>query len=406
MGNTPNIRFKGYTDDWEQRKVGEIFTERTERANGDEELLSVTISNGVIKQADSVKRNIASEDKSNYKVVKVGDLPYNSMRMWQGALGTSEYNGIVSPAYTVLVPSEDANAKFFMELFKKESSLQIFTRWSQGLTSDTWNLKFPLLSEIKFLIPIVEEQTKMGEYFKRLDNLISLHQRKCDETKELKKYMLQKMFPQNGEKIPEIRFEGFTDDWEQRRLGEYCNLITKGTTPSKFNDCGLITFVKIEALSGKRIIKTLCTGIDEDIHRGELARSVLEKNDIVFAIAGATLGKCAIVTEDILPANTNQALAILRLNNNIDRAFVYFSLTSIAMESYIKQIKSVGAQPNLSLEQMRNYRFPCPVNQEEQRKIGEYFDTLDSLITLHQRKCDELKEVKKYMLQNMFPQKG
>ena len=191
---TPEIRFEGFTDAWEQRKLGEIFKERTERATGDEELLSVTIGSGVIRQVDSDKRNIASEDKSNYKVVRKGDVPYNSMRMWQGAVGNSEYDGIVSPAYTVLVPTAQANGKFFMELFKKESTLKIFQRWSQGLTSDTWNLKYPVLSSIEFYMPSIEEQTKIAEYFMSLDHLITLHQRKCDELQNIKKFMLQNMF--------------------------------------------------------------------------------------------------------------------------------------------------------------------------------------------------------------------
>lgn len=194
----PEIRFKGFTEAWEQRKLGEVLKERTERAKGDEELLSVTIANGVIRQIDSEKRNTASEDRSNYKIVKKGDVPYNSMRMWQGAVGNSKYNGIVSPAYTILTPTPEANGKFFMELFKKKSTLQIFQRWSQGLTSDTWNLKYPILSSIQFAIPSVEEQEKIAEYFSSLDHLITLHQRKCDTLKELKKYMLQNMFPKKG----------------------------------------------------------------------------------------------------------------------------------------------------------------------------------------------------------------
>lgn len=190
----PEIRFDGFTDDWEQRKLGEVFRERIERATGDEELLSVTIAHGVIRQADSEKRNIASEDKKNYKVVHHGDVPYNSMRMWQGAVGNSEYCGIVSPAYTVLIPTQEANGKFFMELFKKENSLKIFQRWSQGLTSDTWNLKYPVLSTIEFHIPNINEQNKIATYFSHLDLLITLHQQKCDDLKKLKKYMLQNMF--------------------------------------------------------------------------------------------------------------------------------------------------------------------------------------------------------------------
>ena len=191
-----DFNFKTY--DWEQRKLGDVFDERSERASGNEELLSVTISNGVIRQIDSEKRNIASEDKSNYKVVKKGDVPYNSMRMWQGAVGTSDYDGIVSPAYTVLIPKNNCNGKFFMELFKKQPTLEIFKRWSQGLTSDTWNLKYPVLSTIPFMVPSVKEQEKIAEYFKSLDNLITLHQRKCEQLKELKKFMLQNMFPKKG----------------------------------------------------------------------------------------------------------------------------------------------------------------------------------------------------------------
>ena len=192
--SVPKIRFSGFTDTWEQRKLGEVFNERTERAKGNEELLSVTINNGVIRQIDSDKRNIASEDKSNYKIVQIGDVPYNSMRMWQGAVGNSEYNGIVSPAYTVLVPSNNADSKFFVELFKKNSTLNIFQRWSQGLTSDTWNLKYPILSKIEFYMPMIDEQKKIGSLFSKLDHLITLHQSKCDKLKEVKKYMLQNMF--------------------------------------------------------------------------------------------------------------------------------------------------------------------------------------------------------------------
>ena len=190
----PAIRFDGFADDWEQRKLGEVLKERTERAQGGEELLSVTIANGVIRQADSEKRNIASEDKSNYKIVRKGDIPYNSMRMWQGAVGNSEYDGIVSPAYTVLVPTDEADAKFFMEYFKKENSLQLFQRWSQGLTSDTWNLKYSTLSSMRFSMPSMAEQQQIGDDFSKLDHLITLHQRKYEILQEVKKYMLQNMF--------------------------------------------------------------------------------------------------------------------------------------------------------------------------------------------------------------------
>ena len=403
MADIPKIRFKGFTEPWEQRKLGEVLKERTERAKGDEELLSVTIANGVIRQIDSEKRNTASEDRSNYKIVKKGDVPYNSMRMWQGAVGNSKYNGIVSPAYTILTPTSEANGKFFMELFKKKSTLQIFQRWSQGLTSDTWNLKYPILSSIQFAIPSVEEQEKIAEYFSHLDNLITLHQRKCDDTKELKKYMLQKMFPKNGEKFPEIRFKGFTEAWEQRKLGTLCSLITKGTTPKDKSGNGEVNFIKVENINSDNGEITSMSKISIEEHEGYLKRSKLEKNDIVFSIAG-TLGRVSVVKSSILPANTNQALAIIRVKEGYI-PFLTTVLKGPTVEDFIKKNPTIGAQPNLSLEQVNNLDISYP-SLVEQQKIGDYFTNLDNLITLHQRKCDTLKELKKYMLQNMFPKKG
>ena len=192
--DVPEIRFKEFTYAWEQRKLEEFLKERTERAEGDEELLSVTINKGVIRQLESDKKNNSSENKSNYKLVYKGDIPYNSMRMWQGAVGVSQFEGIVSPAYTVLIPTEEADGKFLMELFKKSSSLQIFTRWSQGLTSDTWNLKYPTLSKLSFFVPYIKEQNKIAKLLQELDDLITLHQRKLEELKNMKKTLLQQMF--------------------------------------------------------------------------------------------------------------------------------------------------------------------------------------------------------------------
>ena len=141
------VRFKA--DDgsefpkWKEKRLGDVFTERTERSKGGETLLSVTIAQGIVRQSETDKRNTASENKSNYKIVKRNDLAYNTMRMWQGAEGVSEYDGIVSPAYTVITTLDGNNSYFFEILFKQTFMLQIFQRYSQGLTSDTWNLKFP-----------------------------------------------------------------------------------------------------------------------------------------------------------------------------------------------------------------------------------------------------------------------
>ncbi|MCQ9242988.1 restriction endonuclease subunit S [Streptococcus suis] len=189
----PELRFPEFTDAWKQRKLGECFLERVERS-AEGELLSVTISDGVRRFSDLDRKDNSSEDKANYKVLRQGDIVYNSMRMWQGASGYSRYDGIVSPAYTVLIPTEISHALFFSYLFKKSSLLQLFQVNSQGLTSDTWNLKYKPFSHIVVPSPILPEQEAIGSFFSDLDQLITLHQRQLDHLKLLKKALLQQMF--------------------------------------------------------------------------------------------------------------------------------------------------------------------------------------------------------------------
>ncbi|NQI35357.1 restriction endonuclease subunit S [Streptococcus suis] len=189
----PELRFPEFTDAWKQRKLGEYFVERLE-CSAEGELLSVTISDGVRRFSELGRKDNSSEDKTKYKVLKQGDIVYNSMRMWQGASGYSIYDGIVSPAYTVLIPTYLSYALFFSYLFKRSSSLQIFQVNSQGLTSDTWNLKYKPFSNIVFPAPTLPEQEAIGNFFSDLDQLITLHQRQLDHLKLLKKALLQQMF--------------------------------------------------------------------------------------------------------------------------------------------------------------------------------------------------------------------
>ena len=178
---------------WEQRRLEKYFDERSERSDKGE-LISVTINSGVVKAIDLDRRDNSSEDKSNYKRVEKGDIAYNSMRMWQGASGYSAYSGILSPAYTVIIPKEGVHSEFFAYMFKKHELIQIFQKNSQGLTSDTWNLKFPTLKRIKVSTPSYEEQVKIANIFNELDQLITLHQRELNSLKNMKKSLLQQMF--------------------------------------------------------------------------------------------------------------------------------------------------------------------------------------------------------------------
>ena len=344
--------------DWEQRKLGEVLKERTKRAQGGEELLSVTIANGVIRQADSEKRNIASEDKSNYKIVRKGDIPYNSMRMWQGAVGNSEYDGIVSPAYTVLVPTDEANAKFFMEYFKKENSLQLFQRWSQGLTSDTWNLKYPTLSSMRFSMPSIEEQNRIASYFEQLDHLITLHHRKCIILRKMK-----------------------VNDWEQRKVGDY---LTESREIGNKGD-----------VARKMTVKLWGKGVYEKLEAGSTNTQYFIRHANQFIYSKLDFLNCAfgVVPEELESLETTAdvpAFDCVYMNP-------YFMFYRTIQPSFYIQ-NGIIANGSRKAKRIHTDTFlempisvPCLT---EQNKIVGYFQSLDHLITLHHRKRVILKKTK------------
>ena len=186
------LRFD-FDDVWKTVKIKDIFDERSEKGFLDLELLSVTLNDGVIKRSEIESKDNSNENKSNYKHVLPGDIVYNSMRMWQGASGVSPYEGIVSPAYTILIP-KNVYSKYFGYYFKTNEMVYQFKKYSQGLTSDTWNLKYPLISEIKIKIPSIEEQKEITNVFKIIDEKIKILQNNIDELTTFKKGLLQQMF--------------------------------------------------------------------------------------------------------------------------------------------------------------------------------------------------------------------
>ncbi|WP_400244059.1 restriction endonuclease subunit S [Methanobrevibacter smithii] len=189
---TQKLRFN-FNDTWKTVKIKDIFDERSEKGFLDLELLSVTLNDGVIKRSEIESKDNSNENKSNYKHVLPGDIVYNSMRMWQGASGVSPYEGIVSPAYTILIP-KNVYSKYFGYYFKTNEMVYQFKKYSQGLTSDTWNLKYPLISEIKIKIPSIEEQKEITNVFEIMDEKIKILQNNIDELTTFKKGLLQQMF--------------------------------------------------------------------------------------------------------------------------------------------------------------------------------------------------------------------
>ena len=182
--------------DWNLVKLGDIFMERNERANGGEELLAVTINAGVQKRSEIDLKDNSSDDKSNYKRVKIGDIAYNTMRMWQGASGASSYDGIVSPAYTVITPihPQQINILFWAQYFKYEPLIKTFQKFSQGLTSDTWNLKFPQFSEIKVLCPSYDEQNLIATLLVSFDLRIKSEEEKLEQLNRMRSSLNAQLF--------------------------------------------------------------------------------------------------------------------------------------------------------------------------------------------------------------------
>ena len=237
-------------------------------------------------------------------------------------------------------------------------------------------------AEFEIKVPKKEEQTKIGAYFKQLDHLITLHQRKCNQAKKLKKYMLQKMFPQNGEKIPEIRFDGFTDDWEQRKLGDICQVIMgqspDGSTYSEEPSDYILVQGNADLKDGWVEPRIWTTQKTKTAQAGDLIMSVR-------APAG-TMGKTAY---DVV---LGRGVAGIKGNE-----FVYQSLVKMDSDGYWKKMAAGSTFESINSDVVKNAEMPIPQDIEEQGKNGLCFMTLDHLITLHQRKCDEMKKIKKYL---------
>jgi type I restriction enzyme S subunit len=202
--------------------------------------------------------------------------------------------------------------------------------------------------------------------------------------------------------LPALRFSEFSANSRIKALRDVSLLITKGTTPKTFTEKG-VHFIKIESFKNNRIDISKCSFISEETHSKDLKRSILEEDDILFAIAGATIGKCEVVTKDVLPANTNQALAIIRLDGTEHSKFIYHVLRSPKMQKYIIDNISVGAQPNLNLEQIGNFSLSLP-EYSEQSKIADFITNIDEKISQLTQKYELLNKYKKGVMQQIFSQ--
>ena len=371
-----------------------------------DDVLSVSGEYGIVNQIEFQGRSFAGASVSNYGVVENGDVVYTKSPLKSNPYGIIKTNkgipGIVSTLYAVYKPKEITDSKFVQIYFELDSRMNSYMHplVNKGAKND---MKVSAENALKGMVsfPKKDEQEMISLYFSSLDNLIALHQRKCDETKKLKKFMLQKMFPKKDAKKPEIRFAGFTDDWEQRKLGEVSD-VRDGTHDSpKYQSIGHPFVTSKNVKNGYITYDDIQYISDEDFAEIN-KRSKVDINDILMGMIG-TIGNMALIRTE--PDFAIKNVALIKDTKQINYLYLYHLLQSPFIEKQLTSGMDGGTQKFVSLGNVRNLNVIYP-SDIEQDKIGCYFEKLDHLITLHQRKCDELKKFKKYMLQNMFPQKG
>lgn len=414
----PKIRFKGFTETWEQRKLEDF---------------------GVATGGTSIESEFIEDGK--YKVISIGSYSECSKYVDQGIrtektpktknriLNKNDLAMILNDKTSsgkiigrvLLIDADDAYvynqrterievnhncyvSEFLYHLLNADNIRAKIIRTAQGNTQIyvNWNV----IKNFTYDIPInICEQIVIGDCFSKLDDLITLHQRKCENLKKLKKFMLQKMFPQNGENVPKIRFYNFTDTWEQRKLDEVITRIGTGLNPRDnftLNSGGENYYVTIKNfVHGHLSLDDNCDKVDDEALKRIQERSDLCVNDILFTSIGR-IGDCYLIKKQPTNWNINESVFTLRPNLTlVEPEYIYHTIHSDAVLNQIINGITGSTFKSIKIADLKKVNIPVP-SKAEQKQIAAFISIIDHLITLHQSKCDNLKELKKYMLQNMF----
>ena len=353
--------------------MGNLFNERKEKSTKGE-LLSVTLSNGVTKFSDLNKKDNSNIKSGNYKVVKKNDIPYNSMRMWQGASGVSSYDGIVSPAYTVLVPNRNSNSNFYAVLFKKKSILNLFTRFSQGLTSDTWNLKYPILKDIIVPFTNLEEQKRIFKIFNVINNLLALYEMKKQLLTQLKQGIVNFLITKNEQK-PQLRFNEFNNNWESKSFEKLLNY----EQPTKY------IVKKADYISQGTPVLTA----NKSFILGYTNETNVYQNIPAIIFDDFTLESKYVDFPFMIKSS---AIKILTSKNS-NLFFIYQLLNNQ------KFVQEGHSRHYISVVQKKKVLVP---SIQEQNKIGNLIKQLENSIEQNSDIIALLKSLKEFLLQNMF----
>ena len=408
---TPAIRFKGFIYAWEQRKLGDIVTVY----DGVHQTPNYQTSGIMFLSVENIatlKSNkfISIEDfKRDYKVYP----QRNDILMTRiGDVGTTNVvtdNDVKAYYVSLALLKYKETNPFFLSSAIQSDFVQ------KGLSNRTLKTAIPMkinkdeIGQVDVMLPTsADEQDKIGSFFRNLDTLITLHQRKCDKLIQFKAAMLQKMFPQNGADKPEIRFKGFTDAWEQRKLGEVCQIngrigfrgyTEKDIIPKEQG--GVLAFTPTNIVNNQLALNVKNTYITRAKY-DESPEIMVKNGNILFVKTGSTLGKSALVTGFNEDSTVNPQVVVIKTGVS-NQKILSTILTTDKVQSQVASVKIGGAVPTMTETELKNIELSMPVNEDERIRIGTFFTELDSLITLHQRKCDKYKSIKAGLIRKLFP---
>ncbi|MFT9049865.1 restriction endonuclease subunit S [Liquorilactobacillus nagelii] len=394
----PKLRFPGYTEPWEQRKLGEVFNQTVEYINPSEanlELWSVTVENGLTPKTERYNREALVKKNDKFKVVHDGDIVYNPMNLTIGAVGFNKTGKsvAVSGYYITMNMNAYFSNNYFKTWLKSANAIKQYKLYATGSLIEKQRVQFPTLSLIKSYIPNFEEQQKIGTFFQQLDNLITLHQRKLDDLKAQKKGLLQKMFPKNGEDVPEVRFPSFNGAWEQHKFKNlYKKVIEKNDL--SFGSDRIISVANMyykpnDSKSDEKYMETY------NIFRlGDIAfEGHKSKNFAYGRFVENTIG------DGIVSHVFDVFRPISEYDLNYWKYFIHYE--DIMGQKLRMSTTKATMMNNLVSKDFLKQSVLVP-NLDEQQKIGTFFQKLDNLITFYQRKIEHLQLQKKGLLQQMF----
>ena len=401
--DAPAIRFKGFSDAWEQRKLSEITDKVTEKNAGLQYVETFTNSAefGIISQRDFFDHDIAKLGSlDGYYIVKNEDFVYNPRISTSAPVGPINRNklgrtGVMSPLYTVFRPHDIDTT--YLEYFFKCGYWHSFMNFNgdSGARSDRFSIRDNVFFQMPIPIPDIDEQRKIGELLTCLDNLITLHQRKFEKLKNVKKSMLEKMFPQNGSSYPEIRFKGFTDPWEQRKFGE---ITSKYEDPVPTPHDG---YYRLGIRSHAKGTFHSYVAKGQELETAQMHR--VAAGNFIVNITFGWEHAVAITDKNDAGKLVSHRFPQFSFAEGMVPEFFRYVIVDEKFRHHLWLASPGGAGRNrvLKLDEMLNYlmRFP---SRDEQIKIAEFFRHLDNLITLHQRELEKLQNIKKSMLEKMF----